>query len=251
MNPKICVPLLLLASLFGCGGQPTDIKAKEYKGHFEDKNDGLFFSCNTTWEVRENIQGQRVIARSPREGANDPFQENLVISGPYAGETEAEARATAQAQLAKLPGFALKGEDPLDFVHQQQKLNLRCQAAFIKNPKGGYWMATFTSTDVHFPAKVAEWDKIRATMSGQKTAAPATPVVASPTPAVKLTATPAATPKASATPAVVPTATPKVSAPVTKPTATPAALTATPKATAPVTKPIATPAVMTATPKAK
>ena len=54
-NRKHLVPLALLLTLFGCGGNPGNMKAKEYKGHFEDEKQGLIFQCPTSWDIRENV----------------------------------------------------------------------------------------------------------------------------------------------------------------------------------------------------
>ena len=148
-----------LLILVGCGGQPTDLKPKEYRGRFEDKKDGISFVCPGRWEVREFVHGSRVICRSAPENAQDTFQENLVVGGPIPGKTVEEARQQAAADLkAQLTDYQEQVTSPqaIDFTHTQNGQKLRAHAQFLAHPGGGFWMATLTSTDADY--KRWEWD---------------------------------------------------------------------------------------------
>lgn len=220
---KIPSAFLILLFLCGCGGSPTDLKAKEYKGRLEDRAQGLAFQCPEKWEIRENVHGHRAIGRSPRENPKDAFQENVVVSGPLTGTSAEEVLAASQTQLAKeLKGYKQLSATAtqLDFVHEQQGQKLRCRQLLHPHPKGGFWVVTFSSSEAEFARWEPEFGKIWASFGAPLPAASATP-------------TPAASPPA--TPAVV--ATP---APVATPVATPRP-TLTPGASSPSPKPVQSP----------
>lgn len=238
LNRRHLVPLALLLTLFGCGGNPASMKAKEYKGHFEDAKDGLIFQCPTSWDIRENIEGHRVIARSPLDQAKgDKFQENLIVSGPVAAASLDEMHAQAEAEFKKLDGYQAQAgtADILDFDYKFNGQDLHSRAYLNKvKDKNAYWLVQFTDAKADFPSHEAAFVQIMATWGLQPGASPTpvanppasgTPAPASPTPAVS--STPAATPSASASPA--PAVTPAASAtPATRSTPSPAA-SATPK----------------------
>lgn len=223
---KAMLAPLLLAILCGCGGRNTNLKASEYRGKFQDQQIGLSFVCPERWEVRENVQGHRVVARSPLENRQDPFQENLVVSAVPGAQDTAAALMQAESDFkAKLEGFQRletpgAASDVLLFQHQLKGQQLQCRAHFLANPRGGVWMLLFTSTAKDFPRWQTEFDNIAASFG--KTIPE---LLHSPTPGVA-TETPAGTetpaPSASQTPST-PTATPTEYTPAAAPlTATPA-----------------------------
>jgi hypothetical protein len=231
---KVWIAPLLLGVLWGCGGSQPDLKAKEYKGMFQDKAAGLSLRCPEKWEIRENVEGHRVIARSPLESRQDNFQENLVVTGPIQAGTVEEALAAVETDLqGKLDGYKkLDSSVPgaLAYTHLLKGVALQCRAHFQPNPKGGFWLLLFTSTTADFNRFQGEFDGIVATF-GQ------------PLPEI----TPSPTPGASSSPTTAPTAG-QVEVP---PESTPAGATATPApASATPAQASATPAVAPATPAA-
>lgn len=200
------IPITLLFLLWGCGGDQPDLKAKEYKGRFEDKVQGVSFTCPEKWEVRENIHGQRVIARSPLESRQDRFQENLVVNGPLKGDSQPEVvEQVTQDLKSQLTKFSEeKGEgDGFEYLHQQEGQALKCRSYVLPGAKSGeFWLYTLSSTADDF----ARWDKpfreISATFHK--------PIVeVSPTPAATGTPAATATPALTATPVVTPTSLPQ------------------------------------------
>ena len=135
LNHKHLVPLALLLILFGCGGNPANMKAKEYKGHFEDSKQGLIFQCPTSWDIRENIEGHRVIARSPLEKASgDKFQENLIVTGPLPATSLEDIHAQCETDFKKLEHYQALGAPPdiLDFDYQFKGQDLHARAYLSK-----------------------------------------------------------------------------------------------------------------------
>lgn len=183
---------LLLFSLWGCGGEQPELKAKEYKGRFEDKVQGISFTCPEKWEVRENIHGQRVIARSPLEAAQDGFQENLVVTGPILSADLSSAfekvGSDLQSQLKDFKEHA-RSTSQLDFSHKLEGQTLKARSYLLAGAQEQqFWLYTFTSTDSEF----ARWEKpfqaIAATFRQ--------PLVSStPTPTPAASATPEASPR--------------------------------------------------------
>jgi len=230
-NRRHLVPLALLLTLFGCGGNAASMKAKEYKGHFEDAKQGLIFQCPTSWDIRENVEGHRVIARSPLEkDKGDKFQENLIVSGPVAAASLDEVRAQAEVEYKKLDHYQSLAApaDILDFDYQFNGQDLHSRVYLNKiQDKNEYWLVQFTDAKADFPSHEAAFVGIMATWGLQPGGTP-TPIVngppASATPAATQTPAATATPVVTATPAAVATATPVV----TTPTPAPAA-SATPK----------------------
>ena len=241
LNRRTLVPLALLLTLFGCGGGGGNMKAKEYKGHFEDAKQGLIFQCPTSWDIRENVEGHRVIARSPRDPKEDKFQENLVVSGPIAAASQEEIHGKAEAEFKKLDHYQAQPApgDILDFDYQFEGQDLHGRAYIWKiKDKNEYWLAQFTDAKADWPAHEAVFVQIMSSW-GMAPGTTPTPIVQpavqtspSATPAA-VTATPAAnsTPVASATPVASPT--PAATATPTSPTPTPAVgaptATSTPK----------------------
>ena len=214
------VPLALLLTLFGCGGSTANMKAKEYKGHFEDAKQGLIFQCPTSWDIRENVEGHRVIARSPLEkDKSDKFQENLILSGPVAAASLDEVRAQAEADYKKLDHYQSLAApaDILDFDYQFNGQDLHSRVYLNKiRDKNEYWLVQFTDAKADFPGHEAAFVGIMATWGLQPGASP-TPIVngppASATPVVTQTPAATATPVATATPAATtPTPAPAASA---------------------------------------
>ncbi len=199
------IPITLLFLLWGCGGAQPDLKAKEYKGRFEDKAQGVSFTCPEKWEVRENIHGQRVIARSPLESRQDSFQENLVVTGPLPGKSQQEVRDQVVQDLkSQLTKFAEEksDNDSLDYVHELDGQSLKCRSYVLPGAKDGeFWLYTLNSTAKEF----VRWEKPFAEISSTFHK----PIVEfSPTPSQSATPATTATPEASVTPAA--TATPGV-----------------------------------------
>ena len=234
LNHKQLVPLALLLTLFGCGGNPANMKAKEYKGHFEDSKQGLIFQCPTSWDIRENIEGHRVIARSPLEKAKgDKFQENLVVTGPVSATSLEEVHAQCEAEFKKLEHYqALPGlPDILDFDYQFKGQDLHARAYLIKlKDKNDYWVMQFTDAKADWPAHEAVFVQVMSTfgMAPGATPTPVVNIVPTETPGTSATPAGTATPEATATP--VTTATPP-SSPTPMGSATPLT-TATPAAAA-------------------
>lgn len=196
------------------------MKAKEYKGHFEDAKQGLIFQCPTSWDIRENVEGHRVIARSPLDKAKgDKFQENLIVSGPLAAASLDEMRAQAEAEFKKLDHYQSlpAPSDILDFDYQFNGQDLHGRAYLSKlKDKNEYWLLQFTDAKADFPAHEATFVEIVATFGVPAGSSP-TPVINPPaatvTPAVSATPAATATPVVSATPALAtPTPAPAVSA---------------------------------------
>jgi len=213
LRNKLWVPALLLSLLWGCGGAQPDLKAKEYKGRLEDTSIGLSFQCPESWEVRENVDGHRAIARSPLEGPQDTFQENMVVTGPLKGSLS-EVRTRVEGELKKLKGFKLLAapQDIVDFDHQTNGLQLHCRTYLQARPLGGFWMVSFTSTSSDFARHENAFVGIMANFG--KPLAPQT----SPTPATSPSANPSeapisATPETPATSTPVPLASPGDSSP--------------------------------------
>ncbi|MFN8611033.1 MAG: hypothetical protein U0931_26055 [Vulcanimicrobiota bacterium] len=239
LNRRHLVPLALLLTLFGCGGRAGNMKAKEYKGHFEDPKQGLIFQCPTTWDIRENVEGHRVIARSPREGQADKFQENLVVSGPVAAASLEAMHTQAENEFKKLDHYQAQAAPPdildFDYEFKGQALHARAYLSKVKD-KNEFWLAQFTDDKGDFPTHEAVFVQIMSSW-GQAPGSTPTPIVntapsgtpeGSPTPPTAATATPSAsaTPAASLTPAQSPpppaSATPaRTPTPVGAPTATP------------------------------
>jgi hypothetical protein len=209
------------------------MKAKEYKGHFEDAKQGLIFQCPTSWDIRENVQGHRVIARSPRDPKEDKFQENLVVSGPFPAASLEEMHALAESDLKKLDHYqALPAtNDILDFDYQfdGQELHGRAYLWKIKD-KNEYWLAQFTDSKADWPAHEAVFVEIMSSwgMAPGTTPTPIVQTVPTATPAASETPVASSTPMTSPTPAATPT-------PVTSPT--------------PVTQPAVGAPTATSTPK--
>lgn len=232
LNHKQLVPLALLLILFGCGGNPANMKAKEYKGHFEDSKQGLIFQCPTSWDIRENIEGHRVIARSPLEKEKgDKFQENLIVTGPLPAASLQEIHARCEADFKKLDHYQALGglADILDFDYQYNGQDLHGRAYLSKlKDRNEYWVAQFTDAKADWPAHEAVFVQVMATfgMAPGATPTPIVNVVPTETPGATATPVGTATPEASVTPLVTatPVASPTPVAPATPlTTATPAA----------------------------
>jgi len=226
LNRRHLAPLVLLSLLWGCGGAQPDLKAKEYKGRLEDKKMELTFQCPPKWEVRENVNGHRAIARSPLESPKDNFQENMVVSGPLKG-TLPEVRGRCESEFKKLKDFkALPSpSDIVDFDHERDGLKLHCRVYLQARPSGDFWMVSFTSTAADFPRHEPEFVAIIATFGKPLPAD-------SPSPA----------PAASGSPAPASTAIPA------SPTASPVAATATPAPAPPTPSPAVSPTIRPGTP---
>lgn len=246
--------MALLLSLFGCGGRAGNMKAQEYKGHFEATKEGLVFQCPTSWDIRENVEGHRVIARSPLESKTDTFQENLVVSGPVPAASLEEMHTKAESELKKLDHYQAQAApaDVLDFDYQFNGQDLHGRAYLLKlKDKNEYWLAQFTDARADFPGHEAAFVQIMASW-GMAPGTTPTPVVnvpssatpaASPTPEGSTTPAETSTPAASATP-VTPATPVASSTPVTG--ATPAAPSTPAASSTPVAS--ATP-VVSPTPK--
>lgn len=241
---RILAGPLLLLTLAGCGGgNAQNLKPKDYHGQFEDTAQGLSFRCPSQWDVRENVQEARVIARAPLEAKDDPFRENLVALGPLKVADVATARtstqATLRAQLEKYQEFPSEG-DALLYTYEEKGRALESRAHFLPAKPTGVWMVVFTSTPDKYAAWAPEFDAVVKTF-GQPLPKPegsATPAVTM-TPAV--TATPLYVPLGGGTPA--PGSSESAAA-----TSTPAAASATPVATPASSSATPAPASGTATP---
>lgn len=252
LNHRHLVPLALLLTLFGCGGRAGNMKAKEYKGHFEVAKEGLLFQCPTSWDIRENVEGHRVIARSPLESKSDTFQENLVVSGPVAATSLEEMRTKAETELKKLDHYQALASpaDVLDFDYQFSGQELHGRTYLLKlKDKNEYWLAQFTDAKADFPTHEAAFVQIMASW-GLAPGETATPIVNVPVG----TATPAAsgtpTPAVSATPSAPDTATPAASpTPAISGTPTPSAPSPTPSASASATPAVSPTPAASSTPK--
>jgi hypothetical protein len=94
--PVLCV-LLLLA---GCSRSKMKMVKRDYHGHFTSVAGGFYMHVPDNWEIRENLQGQVVVARSLPENSHE-FRENITVRQPVPGVNATDARDQAVAELSK------------------------------------------------------------------------------------------------------------------------------------------------------